>query len=811
MAFLQRDETSAGGYFAHVAMVGRDVELGVLRDAYTDVVDAGHARVVNVVGDAGIGKSCLLDELNEWIDQRSDDTRVFRGRSVADGLSMPLTGLRSMVSDRFGIRNDDTVAELAAKVQIGMRSLTSAQAEVLGHWLGFELDQSPAVRDVAGSPGFATIALGHLMVQIRSLLDDAPVVLLLEDLQWSDSESLDVIGHLVDAFVHRPLLVVCAARPSLFERRAGWSAGPQDATVTVELTELDDASRHAHVRGLLRPAEDLPSGFVELLAGHARGNPLYAQALVALAIDRGVITAGSRPWTVDPVLSGRFDPPDGLTEVIQARLEHLTADQTAVLGHASIIGRSFWDDTLVAAALTTESGPRTHAEVLATLAELEARSLVRPRPWSLFTGCREYEFAHSMLRVESDGLVDAASRALVHRSAARWLEQHSGDRVSENAGVLADQMTRAGELDRAADLLHEAGARSSATGATQSALAFYQRSLHCRETTDNGHGPAATSTRIELAHLLASAGRNDEAMATYRTAESDAARSGSRRLAANAMAGALRTAAARGDWPEAEGLVERVQPLAELFGGEVRARYLSGRALLLMDGPRQDLDEAKRLIVEAVGIWRRLEHPSSELRTLNELGLVNTKMGHSSEADGCYDEALAIARRIGDTSGEWMLLQNRAVLAHLEARAGRIEYPRVLELYGASLERRRRLGLPHNLVLANLAQAEIEAGRLVEGRRNATEALRVGWMRHDRLDWTIALIAHAQAAFAEGRHAEAFSILGSLLAERRAPTLEGEIHAVLDHHGIDRSTVADAMTEAAGDLTAVVSGLLGES
>jgi tetratricopeptide (TPR) repeat protein len=232
---------------------------------------------------------------------------------------------------------------------------------------------------------------------------------------------------------------------------------------------------------------------------------------------------------------------------------------------------------------------------------------------------------------------------------------------------------------------------------------------------------------------------------------------------------------------------------------------------LLIDGPNQDLDEAQRLLEQALEIWRELENPASELRALNELGLVNSKAGRPARADRWYEEGLALARRVGDTSGEWMLLQNQAVLAHLEARAGRTDYVRVLELYRSSLDRRRRFGLPHILNLANLAQAEVEAGHLDDGRRNATEALRTGWMRHDPLDWTIALITFAQLAFVDGRFNDGLTILGSVLADRRTPSLRREIDAVLDYHGIDRSTAEKAMTESAsGELAAVVDQLLGE-
>jgi len=296
----------------------------------------------------------------------------------------------------------------------------------------------------------------------------------------------------------------------------------------------------------------------------------------------------------------------------------------------------------------------------------------------------------------------------------------------------------------------------------------------------------------------------------YRIAVEDATRSDSRRLAASAMAGELRTVAARGDWGAAPELIDRARPPAERFGGDILGRFLSGHALWLIDGPEQDLAAAQRDLERALRIWRELDDPAAEVRTLNELGLLNRKAGRHAEADRWYEDGLAVARRVGDTKGEWMLLQNQAVLAHLDARAGRGDYARVVQRYRSSLDQRRRLGLPYSLSLANLAQAEVEAGHLEDGRSHATDALRAGWERHDPLDWTIAVIAFAQIAFVENRLDDGAGILRSLLAVRRTPSVEGEIAAVLEYHAVDPRIVGPADESQDRALVDVVDELLAQ-
>lgn len=811
-AARERDVPSHEVLDADTPIVGRDVELGVLTSAYDDVVERGRARVVNLIGDPGLGKSRLLGELRGRIEREDHRARVLAARCDPDWGSTPRSVLRSLVAQLLEIRGDDPSTEVATKLRRELRSPTSREAEVAGHWLGFDLGDSEAVRDLTGNPEIGTIASGHVITHLRRLLTGAPVVVLLDDLHCSDPESLDTIGLVVDAFHDAPMLVVCAARPTLFEQRPRWSAGPRDATTTIELSPLDDDSRRRLVRSLL-PRIDGGDGeldeVVESVADGTGGNPFHAEQRIRMLVDDGVVSTDRAALTIE---HGRLEhdrAPATLRDTLRARLDALAPDDRTVLEHASVIGQTFWDDAVVSSMATSGSRPSTHTDVASSLARLRTLGFVERHPASRFAGCREYAIAHPLLRAAASDAMGSTERASVHRAAAGWIERRSGDRIGERLGVLAEHLARAGELDRAADLLHEAGARAGSTGAVQSAVGFHRRSLACRDETGRGHDVAATSTRIELAHLLAAAGEYDEAAATYAAAESDARRTGSRRLAATAAAGALRTAAARGDWDEAERLVERVRPHAELFGGEILGRFLSGHALLLIDGPHQDLEAAGRLTERALEIWRESGDAAAELRAINELALVSRKAERPEDADRWYDEGLDLARRVGDTSGEWMLLQNRAVLAHLDARAGRTDYERVLELYRSSLDRRRRLGLPFVLSLANLAQAEVEAGRLDDGRRNAREALHIGWERHDPLDWTIALIALAQSAFVDGELDDGLTILGALLAERRTPSLEREIDAVLEFHAVDRSVAARTMQEAAGtDLTSIVARLL---
>lgn len=792
-----------------VRSIGRHRELDSLRRVFDDVAEQRRVMVVNLIGVAGAGKSTLLRDLTTLLREWPGTPHVLYGRATVDGTSAPRGVLRSVVG-RGVIRNDDTSTEVVAKLRTLFPSLTPQHSAIVGHWLGFDLADADGVRDLIGNPEFGTIALGHLVEHFRTLVAEAPIALIIDDVETADAESLDAVVQLVDALGDAPLLVVCATDPALFDVRPNWSAAPDEATITMRLASLDDAHQHDHVVGLLGRS-DGAAMVADGVTATTGGNPLSARLIVETLVDDGIVVPLDGGWRVDVEQLVRVEAPQSPAAAAHRRLASLGPDEAVLVGYGATIGMSFWDDAVVALARARGQGAQTHAEALSLLDRLDAQGVIRRETWSAFTGCRQYRFTHAALRSAGLARLAPSERTDAELAAAGWLERHPRDRVGERVALIAEHLVRAGEDGRSADLFHEAASLAALTGAVQASLRWYERSLACRADAGTADGLAATSTRIEYAHLLAAAGRNDEAAATYRTAETDARRNGSQRLAANAMAGAMRTAAARGDWDEAGRLVEQVAPLAERFGGDILGRYLSGQALLLIDGPAQDLAVAERLTERSLQIWRELENPSAELRAFNELGLMSSKAGRPEQANAWYEQGLALARRVGDTSGEWILLQNQAVQAHLAARSGALGYDRAIELYRASLDRRRRLGLPHILILANLAQAEVESGRGADGTSHALEALRIGWSRHDPIDWTIALITLAQVAFVDDRPTDGLDILTALLAERRTPSLEREIAAVLKLHGVDRSVADAAFVESSGaDLGSIVDHLLGD-
>src|SRR4051794_32204326 len=212
--------------------VGRDVELGALQQSYQDTVAARAAWVGTVVGEAGIGKSRLLYEFDNWLELIPENVYYFAGRAYANRTRSPFALIRSVLTTRFDILDSDDATTVRAKVRAGFAdTLDARDADLVTHWVGLDTGPGDAGHRLAGSADLPTVARAHLVAWFRSRATDRPVTMLLEDLHWSDDESLDLLAHVADQLDDAPLLLVGATRPELLSRR-GW---PTDRTVQLDV------------------------------------------------------------------------------------------------------------------------------------------------------------------------------------------------------------------------------------------------------------------------------------------------------------------------------------------------------------------------------------------------------------------------------------------------------------------------------------------------------------------------------------------------------------------------------------------------
>ena len=304
------------------------------------------------------------------------------------------------------------------------------------------------------------------------------MILLFEDLHWGDASLLEFVERLVDWSTGLPILVICSARPELYDLRAGWGGGKRNSS-TVSLSPLA-AEDTARLVSALLDSTVLPADTQSALLERSGGNPLYAEEYVRLYLDRGS--------TEDLPL------PDSVHGIIAARLDSLPAERKSLLHDASVVGKVFWAGALEIMSAQSADTVRNN------LHSLVQRELVRPMRISSVEGQAEYAFWHALVRDVAYGQIPRASRAERHRAAADWIEAMAGERLADHADLVAHHLTEAIALteaaggdvddeliDRAARVLVLAGDRAANLD-QQRAEQLYRRALELTPPDSVGRG-----------------------------------------------------------------------------------------------------------------------------------------------------------------------------------------------------------------------------------------------------------------------------------------------------------------------------------
>ncbi|HEX6888267.1 MAG TPA: adenylate/guanylate cyclase domain-containing protein, partial [Candidatus Nanopelagicales bacterium] len=459
--------------------IGREASLRQLQDRFWDVADEGRWQVVTVVGDAGVGKSRLLLELDRWLAEIDQPLYWFRGRAAPASQNAANSLLRDVVAARLGIRERDEPAAVVGKLEegfaaaLGTGEATQRKAHLVGFWLGFELSDSAAVSGYRHDPqGLRKRASVHLAEYFAKLAARLPVVILLEDLHWADEGSLAWIDAADEVLGDCRVLVVATARPSLLERHPHWGEGLAHHA-RLPLDPLSRRESGQLLAEILQRVDHVPSSLRELLLRSAEGNPFHLEELVKWLIESGVIVTGEASWHIEQARLQAVQVPPTLRGVLQARVDALTPPEQLVLQRASVIGRVFWDDAVA----SFDPVPSASDDIADSLTRLRRREVVYQRPESAFDGTHEFLFKHAVLRDVTYESVLRAQRLRYHALAARWLEQitERTQRIDEYAALIAAHHDSSGDALAAARWYLRAASQASSVHALAEATRLLDR------------------------------------------------------------------------------------------------------------------------------------------------------------------------------------------------------------------------------------------------------------------------------------------------------------------------------------------------
>jgi predicted ATPase/class 3 adenylate cyclase len=456
--------TSAGP--ASRPLVGRAREIAALDADFRRSVAGPEGRLVTLFGEAGVGKSRLIDEFVTSLD---DKATVLRGRCLSYGDGITFFPLAEVLRQAAGIVPEDSEEDARIKLKSCFgEELADATSRIES---GIGLSQDLYGKD-------------ELFWGIRSVLEELarrrPLVVVFDDIHWAEPTFLDLIEDILDASLGVPLLLVCSARHELREDRPGFAAGRRTAT-QIDLAELSLTESGRVVRNLLGEAS-LPTPLEQRILGLAEGNPLFIEQMLSMLIDDGRLREQAGRW----VFSGPADfvsVPGNVSSLLGARLDRLGSTELRVVESASVMGLEFATSAL--SALMEENVSEANLE--RALTGLCTKQLIRrAEPGE----ADDFHFSHILVRDTAYARLLKRTRGRLHERFATWFTGTVGSRLAEYEEIIGYHLEQSfqyraelGPIDddgrrlgaEASRHLSSAGRRALARGDMPAAATLLQR------------------------------------------------------------------------------------------------------------------------------------------------------------------------------------------------------------------------------------------------------------------------------------------------------------------------------------------------
>jgi class 3 adenylate cyclase/tetratricopeptide (TPR) repeat protein len=450
-------------------MMGRDAEMALLEQAFDDLATFRETRGVVVFGAPGIGKSRLLLEFIAWLHDKHSEAMILSGSAFSLMSASPYAPLADLLRQwlsvhptEAGVAVNKTLALALARIGLHASHVVEALAEILavehdGDTFRLLLPEERRERIFAAFKSFCE----HLAAA-------SPTVVVLDDMHWADSLSLELIEYLARE-VRGPLLLLVLSRSALDP-----SAAVRQMEIRLEQSgfasiPLKELSRPITLELLeaIAPGISRWSDLGLAIAERSQGNPFFTEAIIAAFMETGELVRGEDGVHVrDNAQVARV--PRNIWALLAERIDRLEEAERRVLQSAAVIGRLFWEG-LVGVLLDTSA-----AGSLRLLQEGQFVEFLRFAP---FVEDWEWQFRHVLVQDVAYSTLLNDTRRAYHLKVAQWLEAQVAESTDEFVALLAHHYSAAESWEKAADFAEFAGDRASSLFAYGDARHWYQEAL----------------------------------------------------------------------------------------------------------------------------------------------------------------------------------------------------------------------------------------------------------------------------------------------------------------------------------------------
>jgi class 3 adenylate cyclase/tetratricopeptide (TPR) repeat protein len=649
-------------------LVGRAAEFKLVNDKLDEVRD-GRGAFVAVIGEAGLGKSRLLAEVSN-VAKSEPQVAWLEGRALSYEQAVTYFPWRQVIREAIGAKEGEAPEVVREKLRRDPACVAMPEGDPQYLEVILSVESDATLEAVAVLEGEALVE--HIAAATRGYLharaDLMPTVIMLDDLHWADTASLDLLLSVAALVEDLPLLIISLLRPD--KDAPSWSAiakarSQLGAHYTEIMLEPLDGAHSKELLGNLLYIEDLPESVRKLILNKAEGNPFFVEEVIRALIDSEYIVQENSHWRATREIVN-VTIPDTLSGVLSARIDRLPQNTKHVAQTAAVLGRIFAHRALMATCAAAPP-PEQIEDVEPHLGVLTYEELVRER---VHDPELEYIFKHALTQEAAYELLLIRRRKELHRRAGEVLEELYPEQRGELASALAYHFRQGEDWQRAADYAMGAGAQAVKVYAMNEALAYYDDAYQALKKISDvspeqlcdvilGWTPAA----LKLKPYQEVVGRLEEAEKIARELNDEA------RLA--------RVLHWIGNAYISNGFPSRGMPalfesyqLAERLGDErltLVATFWMTAAMIDRD-PRGGLEQMD-YVIEAARKYRR---PEVEGHALAKKAVAHARLGEFEEARDAVEQAYEASRKADSVvnGADVALMSSQAFLAMGDVRSG---------------------------------------------------------------------------------------------------------------------------------------------
>jgi len=466
-------------------MVGRRSELDRLVH-HVRMAQSGKGAIVNIIGEAGVGKSRLVAELKRT--KGMQDIYFFEGRALNIGQNLSFYPITAIFKTWAGIQESDSEKAALEKLENAIRRVYPQRSDELFSFvaamMGFRMRASSAER-LKGIEGEALEKLilksiGDILSQVSLRLT---LVLIIEDLHWSDTSTLNLLAALFRLVRNHHLLFINVFRP-FYKETGEWLLAYVSEYFPgwhheIYVQPLDPLQSRLLMHNLLKTSE-LPNTLREQIFRRSEGNPFFIEEVIRSLIDSGVVVLKNNRFRlaheVDSIVV-----PGSIKEIIQSRIDRLDEDTKALVKTAAVIGRVFFPEILQAVY-------EPLARMDDKLKYLQRIQFVRRRKRR---GRVDYLFKHTLIQETAYESILLKHRRALHLKVAVSMETVFKARINEFYGMLAYHYSKGHCLEKAEAYMVKAGREAMKASGSREALHYYKEALNiytssCPQSTERG-------------------------------------------------------------------------------------------------------------------------------------------------------------------------------------------------------------------------------------------------------------------------------------------------------------------------------------